>query len=68
LRGEFVSEIERVREEVFGGSSGDVKRIEGHALNGRMLVGLLEECVGVLNGNGLPELGSIWESVRTVAY
>lgn len=59
-----MSEIEAIREEVFGGSHEDLKKIGGHPLNGKLLADLLDECISVLNSNGMPELTSIWESVK----
>lgn len=68
IRTQFVNQIETIRDEVFSGSHEDLKKIKGHPLNGKLLADLLDECIGVLNNNGLPELTSIWESVKSLAY
>ena len=41
LRTEFLSEIEAIREDVFGGSSADLKKINDHNLNGKLFSDLL---------------------------
>ena len=52
---------------MFGEISEDVKRIGGRALTGKLLVGVLEECLTVMNSGQIPQLGSVWQAVREVA-
>ena len=41
-----------------------MKRIGGRALTGKLIIGLLEECLTVMNGDQMPQLGSIWQAVK----
>jgi spore coat polysaccharide biosynthesis protein SpsF (cytidylyltransferase family) len=49
---------------VFTGSSEDVKRMGSTALTGKLLASLLEECCLALNDNRLPQVKSMWDSIR----
>jgi hypothetical protein len=56
--------IETIREEVFSGSRSDIKRIRNSPLTGKLLAALLDECLGVLNENRIPEIKLMWESIK----
>ena len=63
LRPEFISQLKCLQKKIF--NKVKAKNINGHTLNGPMLIDLANTYIGALNGGSIPNIESSWKNVCT---